>query len=50
MNKYIIIRTFCDKEEIANNIVNTLLEKKLVAGTQKQKIYLKYWCNNKQEK
>ena len=34
MNKYIIITTLCYREEIASNIVKTLLSKKLVAGSQ----------------
>ena len=34
MDKYIIVITLCDKEEIANKIINTLLEKRLVAGSQ----------------
>ena len=29
MDKYIIVTTFCNKEEIANNIINILLDKKL---------------------
>ncbi len=29
LNEYIIVTTFCDKEEIANKIVDTLLEKKI---------------------
>ena len=28
MDKYIIVITLCDKEEIANKIINTLLEKR----------------------
>ena len=47
MNKYIIIRTFCDKREIADKIINNLLEKKLVAGSQMEKIYSKYCWDNK---
>lgn len=46
MDKYIIIRTYCDKEEIANKIINELLDKKLVAGTQINKVHSKYWWNN----
>ena len=49
MDKYIIVRTFCDKEEIANRIIDTLLEKKLVAGTQVSKVHSKYWWNNEIE-
>ena len=30
MDKYIIVTTLCNKEEIANKIIDTLLEKKLV--------------------
>lgn len=46
MDKYIIINTFCDKEEIANKIINNLLEKRLVAGSQISKVYSKYHWNN----
>lgn len=49
MDKYIIVTTLCDKEEIANKIINTLLEKRLVAGTQISKVHSKYWWNNKLE-
>ena len=49
MDKYIIVITFCDKEEIANKIVNTLLKKKLVAGSQLSKAHSKYWWNNELE-
>lgn len=41
MNKYIIVRTFCDREEVANRIINVLLEKKLVAGSQMEKVHSK---------
>lgn len=49
MSKYIIVTTLCDKEEIVNKIVNALLEKKLVAGSQVSKVNSKYWWNNKIE-
>ena len=49
MDKYIIIKTLCDKEEIANKIVDTLLEKQLVAGSQVSKVHSKYWWNNEIE-
>ena len=49
MDKYIIVTTLCDKEEIANKIIDTLLEKKLVAGSQVIKVDSKYWWNNKIE-
>jgi len=48
-NKYIIVTTLCNKEEIATKIVNILLEKKLVAGSQVSKVHSKYWWNNKIE-
>lgn len=49
MDKYIIVTTLCDKEEIVNKIINTLLEKKLVAGSQVSKVHSKYWWNNELE-
>ena len=49
MDKYIIVTTLCNKEEIANKIINVLLEKKLVAGSQMTKVNSKYWWNNKLE-
>ena len=49
MDKYIIITTLCNKEEIANKIIDTLLEKRLVSGCQVTKVHSKYWWNNKLE-
>ena len=49
MDKYIIVTTLCNKEEIANKIINTLLEKRLVSGSQVTKVHSKYWWNNKLE-
>ena len=49
MDKYIIVTTLCDKEEIANKIINTLLEKRLVAGAQVSKVHSKYWWNSELE-
>lgn len=46
MNNYIIVTTLCDKEEVANKIVDTLLQKRLVAGSQISKVHSKYWWNN----
>ena len=46
MNKYIIVTTLCDNEEIANKIIDTLLEKKLIAGSQVNKVHSKYCWNN----
>ena len=50
MDKYIVVTTLCNKEEIANKIIDTLLEKKLVAGAQMSKGDSKYWWNNELEK
>ena len=49
MDKYIIVTTLCDKKEIANKIIEVLLEKKLVAGSQMTKVNSKYWWNSKLE-
>ncbi len=49
MNKYIIVTTLCDSEEVANKIIDTLLEKKLVSGSQISKVHSKYWWNHKLE-
>ena len=49
MDKYIIVTTLCNKKEIANKIIDTLLEKRLVAGSQVTKVHSKYWWNNKLE-
>lgn len=49
MDKYIIVTTLCNKKEIANKIIDTLLEKKLVAGSQVSKVHSKYWWNNELE-
>ena len=49
MNEYIVVTTLCDKEEIANKIVNTLLDKKLVAGAQVSKVHSKYWWRKELE-
>ena len=49
MDKYIIVVTLCDSEEISNKIIETLLEKRLIAGSQLTKVSSKYWWNNKQE-
>ncbi len=49
MDKYTIVTTLCDKEEISNKIIDTLLEKRLAAGSQVTKVHSKYWWNNKLE-
>ena len=43
---YIIVTSLCSKEEIANKIVDELLEKKLIAGCQISKVKSKYWWKN----
>ena len=49
MSEYVIVTTLCDKQEIANKIVNTILDKKLAAGSQVSKVHSKYWWNNELE-
>ena len=49
MDKYIIVTTLCNKEALANKIIDILLEKKLVAGAQISKVHSKYWWNNELE-
>lgn len=49
MNKYVIITTLCNNEEIANKIISNLLDKKLIAGSQLSKVHSKYWWNNELE-
>ena len=47
MNKYIVVTTLCKNENIANQIIDTILEKRLASGTQMYKVKSKYWWNNK---
>ena len=49
IDAHIIVTILCDKEEIANKIINRLLEKRLVAGSQVSKVHSKYWWNNELE-
>lgn len=49
-NKYIIVTTLCDKMDIAIKIRDVLLNKKLVAGVQIEKIDSLYWWNKELEK
>ncbi len=49
MDKYIILTTLCNDKKIADKIINVLLEKRLVAGTQVFKVHSKYWWNNELE-
>ena len=43
MTKYCVVTTTCDKTEIANKIMNTLLEKRLVSCCQMTKVESSYW-------
>ncbi len=49
MDKYIVVINCCNKISIANKIVDTLLNKKLVSGSQMTEIKSKYWWNNEIE-
>lgn len=49
MDKYIVVTTLCNNIKTANKIIETLLEKRLVAGSQICKVDSKYWWNNKLE-
>ena len=48
-NNYIIITTACDKKEIADKMIETLLRKRLVSCCQLTNIYSSYWWNGKIE-
>ncbi len=49
MDKYIIVKVLCDKNEVVNNIVDSVLKKKLVAGCQIYECKSKYYWNNEVE-
>ena len=49
MDKYIIVKVLCDKNEITNNIVDSVLNKRLVAGCQIYECKSKYHWNNELE-
>ena len=49
MEKYIIVTTLCNKKEIADRIINILLDKKLVAGSQISEVESKYWWDGQLE-
>ena len=48
--EYCIITTACNKKEIADNIVETLLEKRLVCCCQVTNINSSYWWKGKIER
>lgn len=49
MSDYIIVKTLCDDKEIIKKISNSLLDKKLIAGSQISIVESKYWWNNELE-
>ena len=49
MDKYIVVVTLCNRIDIANKIIDSLLEKHLVAGAQMYKCNSKYWWDNSLE-
>ena len=49
MDKYVIVTTLCNNKEIADKIVNKLLEQRLVASCQISMVHSKYWWNNELE-
>ena len=44
--KYYLAMTLCNKQEIADRIINKLLEEHLVSGSHLSKVHSKYWWNN----
>lgn len=46
MNKYIVVTTLCGNLENANKIIDLLLEKRLIVGSQMNEVHSKYWWNN----
>ena len=49
MDKYIIITTLCSDKNIADKIVEKLLNEKLVSGSQLSTVHSKYWWNEELE-
>lgn len=49
MQEYIIVTTLCNKKEVADKIINNLLEKNLVAGAHLYEVDSKYWWDKKIE-
>ena len=43
------VTTLCNNEEIASKIIDIILEKRLVSGSQLYKVHSKYWWNDKLE-
>ncbi len=49
MEKYIIVRTYCNNEKVAKKIIESLLTQMLVSGSQLSEVQSKYWWNNEFE-
>ncbi len=49
MDRYIVVVTLCDKKDIANRIIDRLLDEHLVAGSQIYECNSKYWWGNSLE-
>jgi len=49
MKEYIVVKTFCNNKEVADKIIDILLVKRLVAGSQVSEVNSKYLWNNKLE-
>jgi len=48
-DKYIVVSTLCNRKEIADQIIETLLQKRLVASCQVYDTLSKYWWKEKIE-
>lgn len=49
IDKYIIVTTLCDNEKVKDEIIDNLLEKHLVAGSQTTKVHSKYYWHGRLE-
>lgn len=49
MDKYIIVKVLCDKIEVKDSIINSVLKEYLVAGCQTYECKSKYFWNNEIE-
>ena len=49
MSRYIVVTTLCNKLDVAQNIADALLNKRLVAGSQIESVHSKYWWNRELE-
>lgn len=44
--KCIVVKTYCDREDVMNRIIDCLLKKRLVVGSQVVEVNSKYWWNH----